>query len=496
MRQDRRDFLTVTAGAYAAAALSTHVQAAQVPRRPDDLTGLSLKDASDLLDARKVSPVELTRACLARIERLNPSLNAFITVTGEQALADAKAAETLIASGKRRGRLDGIPIALKDLFDTAGVRTTAGSAIFADRVPVGDAEVVRRLRAAGAVILGKLNMHEFAYGDTSAQSHYGPVHNPWQLQHIAGGSSGGSAAAVAAGLCYGAMGSDTGGSIRQPAAYCGIVGLKPTYGLVSTRGVVPLSWSLDHVGPLCRTVADAALLLQPIAGYDALDTSSLAAAVPDYTNALRQKISTLCLGIPRAVFYETLDPEIEQAVNEALNVLRGLTASIRNVELPVYRTLPVVGAEAYAFHAPYFTKTPELYQPATRRRLEAGAKVSAVAYIEGRRELERLRREVMTVFSAVDLLVTPTVPILPATIQDAVADPSTPPAGGVALSLRNTQPFDIYGLPTISIPCGFSRGGLPIGLQISGPRLGESQVLALAHAFEQTTEWHRRAPAV
>jgi aspartyl-tRNA(Asn)/glutamyl-tRNA(Gln) amidotransferase subunit A len=494
MRQDRRDFLKVTAGAYAAAALSTHVQAAQVPRRPDDLTGLSLRDASDLLDARKVSPVELTRACLARIERLNPALNAFITVTGEQALADAKAAETMIASGKRRGRLHGIPIALKDLFDTAGVRTTAGSAIFADRVPEQDAEVVRRLRAAGAVILGKLNMHEFAYGDTSAQTHYGPVHNPWQLEHIAGGSSGGSGAAVAAGLCYAAMGSDTGGSIRQPAAYCGIVGLKPTYGLVSTRGVVPLSWSLDHVGPLCRTVADAALLLQPIAGYDPLDTNSLAAAVPDYTVALRQKVSMLRLGTPRAVFYETLDPEIEQAVNEALQVLRRLTASIRDVELPAYRTLPVVGAEAYAFHAPYFTKTPELYQPATRRRLEAGAKVSAVAYIEGRRELERLRREVMTVFSAVDLLVTPTVPILPATIQEAVADPSTPPAGGVALSLRNTQPFDIYGLPSISVPCGFSRSGLPIGLEISGPRLGEPLVLALAHAYERATEWHRRTP--
>jgi aspartyl-tRNA(Asn)/glutamyl-tRNA(Gln) amidotransferase subunit A len=496
MRQDRRDFLKVTAGAYTVAVLGTHVRAAQLPRRPDDLTGLSLKDASDLLDARKVSPVELTRACLARIERLNPTLNAFITVTGEQALADAKAAETLIASGKRRGRLDGIPIALKDLFDTAGVRTTAGSAIFADRVPERDAEVVRRLRAAGAVILGKLNMHEFAYGDTSAQSHYGPVHNPWQREHIAGGSSGGSAAAVAAGLCYGAMGSDTGGSIRQPAAYCGIVGLKPTYGLVSTRGVVPLSWSLDHVGPLCRTVADAALLLQPIAGYDALDINSLNATVPDYTNALRQKVSTLRIGIPRTVFYETLDPEIEQAVKEALQVLGRLTASSRDVELPAYQTLPVVGAEAYTFHAPYFTKTPELYQPGTRRRLEAGAKVSAVAYIEGRRELERLRREIVAVFSAVDLLVTPTTPILPVTVQDAATDPSTPPPGGVALSLRNTQPFDIYGLPSISIPCGFSRSGLPIGLEISGPRLGEPLVLALAHAYERATEWHRRTPPV
>jgi aspartyl-tRNA(Asn)/glutamyl-tRNA(Gln) amidotransferase subunit A len=495
--QDRRDFFKVTAGAYAAAALSAHAQAAQRSRRPDDLTGLSLWDASELVRTGKVSPVELTNACLARVERLNPSLNAFITVTGEQAQAAAKAAQTEIANKKWRGRLHGIPIALKDLFDTAGVRTTAASAVFANRVPSEDAEVVRRLKAAGAVILGKLNMHEFAYGDTSAQSHYGPVHNPWNGERVAGGSSGGSAAAVAAGLCYGALGSDTGGSIREPAAYCGIVGLKPTYGLVSTRGVVPLSWSLDHIGPMCRTVVDAALLLQPIAGYDPLDTNSVAATPPDYFKAMQQKVSTLRLGIPRAVFFENLDPEIEQAVNEALQVLGRLTASTRDVELPRYATLPVVGAEAYAFHAPYFTQTPQLYQPMTRRRLEAGSKVTAAAYIDARRELDRLRRAVTGVFSTVDLLVTPTTPLLPPTIEEAVAEPGTPPPGGVAPSLRNTQPFDIFGLPSISIPCGFSRSGLPIGLEISGPRLGEPMVLALARAYEQATEWHRRTlPAI
>ncbi len=495
MKQDRRDFLKVTAGAYAAAALNAHVQAAPL-QKPDDLTGLSLLEASELVRVGKASPVELTSACLARVERLNPILNAFITVMGEQALSDAKAAETEIARGRRRGPLHGIPIGLKDLFDTAGVRTTAGSAVFADRVPVDDAQVVRVLKAAGAVIVGKLNMHEFAYGDSSAQSHYGPVHNPWNPERVPGGSSGGSAAAVAAGLCYGALGSDTGGSIRQPAAHCGIVGLKPTYGLVSTRGVVPLSWSLDHIGPMCRTVADAALLLQPIAGYDPLDTNSIDASVPDYLKALRQKVSTLRLGLPRAVFYETLDPEIEQAVNEALQVLRRLTASTRDVELPSYKTLPVVGAEAYAFHAPYFTKTPELYQSTTRQRLELGSAVPAAAYIEGRRELDRLRRAVSAVFSTVDLLITPTTAILPGTIQEAVNNPPIPPPGGVALSLRNTQPFDIYGLPSISIPCGFSRSGLPIGLGISGPRLGEPAVLALAHAYEQATEWHRRRPPV
>jgi aspartyl-tRNA(Asn)/glutamyl-tRNA(Gln) amidotransferase subunit A len=462
----------------------------------NDLTLLTLSEASDRVRKKTISPVELVQASLRRIERLNPLLNAFITVTAEAALMRARELESEAQHGRWRSPLHGIPIALKDLIDTAGVRTTAASAVFADRIPSEDAEVVRRLNAAGAVILGKLNMHEFAYGDTSAQSHYGPVHNPWNREYVPGGSSGGSAAAVAAGLCYGALGSDTGGSIRQPAAYCGIVGLKPTYGLVSTRGVVPLSWSLDHIGPMSRTVADAALLLQPIAGYDPLDTNSIEATAPDYTKALRQKSSTLRLGVPRSVFYEKLDPEIEQAVNEALRVLRQLTASTREVELPAYKTLPVVAAEAYAFHAPYFTKTPQLYQSATQRRLELGSTISAAAYIEGRRELNRLRRAVTAVFSTVDLLVTPTTPILPSTIQEAVINPPIPPPGGVSLPLRNTQPFDVYGLPSISIPCGFSRSGLPIGLEISGPRLGEPMVLSLAHAYEQATQWHRRSPPV
>src|SRR5687768_1898683 len=334
MRQDRRDFLRLAARASASAALGARVEAAQRQTPPGDLAALSLSAASELVRARRVSPVALTNACLARIERLNPILNAYITVTAADALAAAKAAEAEIAKGMWRGPLHGMPIALKDLFDTAGVRTTAASAIFAERVPSEDADVVRRLKAAGAVLLGKLNMQEFAYGDTSAQSHFGPVRNPWNRELVSGGSSGGSAAAVAAGLCYGALGTDTGGSIRQPAAYCGIVGLKPTFGLVSTRGVVPLSWSLDHVGPMCRTVADTALLLQVIAGYDSLDTNSLAGTPPDYARAMRQNVSRLRLGIPRSPFYESLDPEIEQAVNRAVQVLGGMTASIRDVELP------------------------------------------------------------------------------------------------------------------------------------------------------------------
>jgi aspartyl-tRNA(Asn)/glutamyl-tRNA(Gln) amidotransferase subunit A len=363
--------------------------------------------------------------------------------------------------------------------------------VFAERIPTEDAEVVRRLKEAGAVILGKLNMSEFANGVTSVDSHFGPVHNPWQLDRIAGGSSGGSGAAVAAGLCCGALGTDTGGSIRQPAAYCGIVGLNPTYGRVSTYGVIPLSWSMDCVGSMCRTVADTALLLQAIARYDPKDSASLDAEVPDYSAALRAKTSALRLGIPRAMFYQGLDPEIEASMNEALKVLRRLTRGPSEVELPTVSDLPpiIINAEAYAFHAPHFLKHPELYQPLTRQELQSGSRVTTPAYIQARRELDRIRRTIENIFSSVDLLVTPTTPILPITIEEAKNKPED------WRSIRNTYPFNIYGLPSISIPCGFSRSGLPIGLQICGPYLGEPQILALAYAYERETDWHTRRPA-
>ena len=291
----------------------------------------------------------------------------------------------------------------------------------------------------------------------------------------------------------GRLGSDTGGSIRQPAAYCGITGLKPTYGRVSTRGVVPLSWSLDHAGPLCRTADDAALLLEAIAGYDPLEPSSVDYPVERYSTAARAKTGALRIGVVRRPFFEQLDPEIETAVNTALEVIAKLTAGMRDSELPTYQTLPIVGAEAYAFHLPYFTKTPELYQPMTRQRIAAGATMTAAAYIEARRELDRLRRSVGSVFSSVDLLISPTSPLPQMTIEEG-AIPDVPPPGAVPLSLRNTQPFDIFGLPAISIPCGFTRDDMPIGLQIAGPRFGESRVLALAHAYQQVTDWHTRWP--
>jgi aspartyl-tRNA(Asn)/glutamyl-tRNA(Gln) amidotransferase subunit A len=459
----------------------------------DGLTRMSIREVADLVRKKKVSPVELTTACLARIDRANPALNAFITITAESALQQAREAEAEVKRGKWRGPLHGVPIALKDLFDTAGVRTTAASGVFKDRIPAEDAEVVRRLKTAGAVLLGKTNMHEFAFGGSSIVSYFGAVHNPWELSHIAGGSSGGSAAALAAELCYGALGSDTAGSVRLPAAHCGIVGLKPTYGLVSARGVIPLSWSLDHVGPMARTVADTALLLQVIAGYDSQDITSEEMKVPDYEAALRANVSSLRIGVPREFFFADLDPDIESATKAAVSALGKLTIGIREVALPAntMETLRDVvrAAEAFAYHREFVAKTPELYQPLTLRRIRLGADVTTPAYIQARRDLAQVRRTAGKSFESIDALVTPTLPIPPPAISDPTADDILP-------TVRNTSPFNVSGLPSISVPCGFTSTGLPIGLQIIGPPGGDAVVLQLAHAYEQATEWHKRRPQV
>ena len=429
---------------------------------------LSIADASGLLRRKQISPVELTTFCLSRIAQLNPAINAFITVLEESALAEARTAEAEIFDGNWRGPLHGIPIGLKDLIDTAGVRTTCGSALFADRVPSEDAEVVRRLKNAGAILIGKQNMQEFAWGGTSASSYFGPVRNPWDKERIAGGSSGGSAAAVATGMCFGAIGTDTGGSVRQPAAFCGIVGLKPTYGRVSTEGVFPLSPSLDHVGPLCRTVTDTALLLQVISA----DLANL--EIFEATTKPR-------IGVVRRPFFDGLDPEIERASNEALKTLRELSSDILEVELPD-TPAAVQAPEVYAVHSKYFAESPQLYGRWMRERLQQATQIGIVAYIEARQELDRLRRFAGDVFLKVDLLVTPTSPVPPITISEAV-EMSPSPAG--ELWLRNTRPFNAFGWPTISVPCGFTQAGLPIGLQIAGPNFTEARLLSFAYAFEQ-----------
>ena len=349
------------------------------------------------------------------------------------------------------------------------------------------------------MLLGKTNMHEFAFGGTSAVSYFGAVHNPWETGHIAGGSSGGSAAGLSAGLFYGTLGSDTGGSIRQPAAYCGIVGLKPTYGLVSTRGVIPLSWSLDHVGPMTRTVADAATMLQAIAGYDRAEPTSQEMKIPDYSAMLRMKVSSLRLGVAREFFFADLDPGIEEAMNKAAAVLEKLTAGLRNIALSASAQerlrAAVRAAEAYAYHSEFVTKTPELYQPETLMRIRTGADISTPAYIQARRDLAETRRTIANVFETVDALVTPTTPVQSPTLAELSASVSASIEIGNR-TIRNTSPFNVYGLPTISIPCGFTRTGLPIGMQISGPPGGDGVVLQLAHAYEQATEWHKQMPRV
>jgi aspartyl-tRNA(Asn)/glutamyl-tRNA(Gln) amidotransferase subunit A len=451
----------------------------------------SIVETSELLRKRELSPVELTKECLAQIEKLNPTLNAFITVTADSALQQARTAEDEIGRGHWRGPLHGIPVALKDLIDTAGVRTTAASAVFKNRIPAEDAEVVRHLKNAGAVLLGKNNLHEFAYGGSSMISYYGEVRNPWNPAHIAGGSSGGSAAAVAAGLCYGAIGTDTAGSVREPAALCGIVGLKPTYGRVSARGVIPLSVSLDHVGPLARTVSDAAAMLQAIAGNDGSDINSAYMPVSDYLAPLREEPKPVRVGVPRKFFYEDLDPEVASAVEQALGIVRTVGGDLCEIELDVQTDRTLQTVESYAYHAEFVARSPELYQPETLDRIRKGADIIREEVAQRSRELQKIRGEIGRVFEDVDVLVTPTMPVPAPAIAELKQNPDLLRPRELLL-LRNTRPVNVWGLPAISVPCGFTSTGLPIGLQIIGPHWREDRVLQLAYAYEQATTWHKR----
>jgi aspartyl-tRNA(Asn)/glutamyl-tRNA(Gln) amidotransferase subunit A len=473
---NRRGFLSASLGVAARLALG----------ETQDLAGMTLAQASGSVRAKAVTSVDLTHACLTRIEKLQPLLNAYITVTGDEALRAARMLDVELQRGKWRGPLHGIPLALKDNIDTAGVRTTGASQLFKDRVPDQDAEVVRRLKNAGAILLGKLNLHEFAYGGTSAVSYFGPVHNPWDPTLTPGGSSGGPGAAVASGMCFASIGTDTAGSVRIPASYCGIVGLKPTYGRVSIRGIIPLSWSLDHAGPMCKTVEDTAIMLNLMAGYNPLDTTTLDIPVPDYMHALARPTSKLRLGIPRKPFFDDLNPDVGKAMDAALAVLAKLTAGMTDVTLPPTADgATIFGVEAYTYHQQWITKTPELYDPPIRAALLRGAEIKADTYARALRDLAQARRDIKKVFRNVDLLVLPTM-----------ADPPFQIDVGLTrnVSARNTLPFDIYGIPMISIPCGFTSAGLPIGLQIAGAPWAEPAVLALAHAYEQATEWHKRHP--
>jgi aspartyl-tRNA(Asn)/glutamyl-tRNA(Gln) amidotransferase subunit A len=466
-----------------------------------------MTEARQKIQSRELTSAALVSALLARIESYNPKLNAFITVMRESALREATILDAEAAQGRFRGPLHGIPIAIKDNIDTAGTRTTEASLLFDDNVPATDAFVVTQLRRAGAILIGKTNLHEFAMGGSSATSYFGPVRNPWALDTVPGGSSGGSAAAVIAELAFGALGTDTGGSIRIPAAYCSVVGLKPTYGLVSLRGIFPLIYSLDHCGPLARTVRDAGLMLTAMAGYDKYDVASIDRAPEDYVAAMqREQVSAFRLGVPRTPFFDRLDADTAQAVEQAIQVLRPLVKSVRDVQLPPTGKLAwtaIRAAEVEAVHEELIRLHADSYSMQPRRFVEDMGKelnspdetaASRVAeLVRANWELTKLRKTIDDTFTDFDLVVLPTMRVGPKTIREELQREETPTPMEPE-NTSNSLAFNLYGIPALSVPCGFSKTGLPIGLMIAGPRFSEARVLALGNAFEQATDWNARRP--
>ncbi len=457
-----------------------------------DLAQLSLTEASQLITKRELSPIELTEACIARSEALDPTLNAYITPTFETAREEAKAATEEIAAGRLRGALHGIPFALKDLYETSGVLTTAGARLRQEYVPTEDAHVVSLLREAGVVFLGKLTMHEWAMGGTSINEFFPTPRNPWNLERITGGSSGGAGAAISAGLCIGSLGSDTGGSIRIPASFCGITGLKPTYGRVSVRGVVPLLWSLDHAGPMTRTASDCALILQAIAGYDDEDPTSEDVPVPDYAANLDKGIKGLRVGVPTNFFFDAdaVAPEVTSAVRVAAAVFASLGAEIKDVLFPDperFGTNDALFAEAAAYHEGHLSDRPETFSERIRERLVDRLSLRAVEYARARYKQLEFKLALRRLFRDIDLLLVPTEPIVAPTFGDAL---ELPPM----VFARNVRLFNVAAVPAISIPCGFDSVGLPIGLSLAGRPWEEETVLRAAHAYQQATDWHTRRP--
>ena len=460
-----------------------------------------MTDLARMIATKEVSPVEVVRAHLARIERLDGTLHAYITVCGDAALDAARAAEAALAAGQPVGPLHGVPIALKDLVDTRGVRTTGGSRILADRVPDADATVVTRLTGAGAIVLGKLNMHEFAYGPEGLNEHYGQTRNPWDagIARIPGGSSSGSGAAVAAGLAPAALGSDTGGSIRIPASLCGITGLKPTYGRVSRAGVLPLAWSMDHVGPMARTAADCALVLGAMAGYDPADPTTSVLPVPDFSVALGRDVKGVRIGLLRGPFADGLVPELREAIDVAARQLQDLGAIIDEVTLAQVAQVPaatfaVVAAEAFAYHAVWMRTRAKDYQPDVRERLFVSAFVSGAHYVRAQQIRALVRADVDDALARRDVLLAPTTPIAATPLGQAETSIAGAPANVRACLLRFTRPFNFSGHPACSVPCGATGDGLPLGMQIVGRPFDEVTVLRVADAWQRATDWHTRRP--
>jgi aspartyl-tRNA(Asn)/glutamyl-tRNA(Gln) amidotransferase subunit A len=462
-----------------------------------DLKKLTLTTAARLIRRRELSSVEMTETVLGRIARLNDRMRAFITVTADRAMDEARKADRDLLEGRTIGPLQGVPVSLKDLYDTKGVPTTAGSKVYANRIPNDDGTVVQKLKEAGAIVVGKANLHEFAYGVTTINPHYGTARNPWNPDYISGGSSGGSASAVALSMGFGSLGSDTGGSIRIPASICGIVGLKPTYGRCSLHGVVPLSWSMDHPGPMGQTVEDVALLLGVIAGYDPADPCSQNKPVPSYVDALTGNVQGLRIGVPRPYFFDGLAAEVDAAVSAALKTFERLGANVVEIDLPsapLQRGIwsQIASPEAFSYHEKLLEAHGTEYGADVRNRIETGRLLLSIDYVRAQRARTLMKKESQKVFQSVDVIVVPSLPVTPPRIdQGTVQRGSVTEPTGVALT-RCTRHFNVTGLPAVSIPCGFASNGLPLGMQIAGRAFDEATVLRAAHAYEQDARWFER----
>ena len=458
---------------------------------------LTIREAGELLKDGDLSPVELTQAFFNRIDQTEDRLHSFITLLQDRAMGEARKSEAEIRSGNYKGPMHGIPIVLKDLYDTSGIRTTSGSQVDFDRVPTTDSTATSRLADAGAVLLGKVTMHEFALGGPDWTTPFEPACNPWNLNHITGGSSSGTASAVASGQAMGGLGSCTGGSIRGPASLCGIVGLKPTYGRVSRAGVVTLSWSQDHVGPLTYTVEDSAYMLQAIAGYDPKDPTSSRAVVPDYSISLREDIKGKVFGLPRHYFFDedpSVDAETVAVVEKAVAELESLGAKIEEIELPsldyirAANTIIMV-CEAYAFHEPNLKSRPQEFGEIVRARFRIGGMLSAGDYLQAQRCRQWSKREFAEALQKVDFFVTPTM------TQPAAAFEGYDPIATIQ-GKSFTAPFNVTGLPAISVPCGFTQSGLPVGMQIAGKAFDEPGVIQAAYSYQQHARWYEQRPNI
>ena len=465
-----------------------------------DLCYKTVHSLSLLIRAKKVSPVELFHAYLNRITATDAALNSFISYPGEEALKGAQLAEREIIEGHYRGPLHGIPVGLKDLFYVKDFRNTAGSKLFDKFIPSYDSTVASLLRSAGAVLMGKLNLHQFAFGPTGLNEHYGDMHNPWDIERLAGGSSGGSGSAVASGQLPLALGTDTGGSVRIPAALCGITGLKPTYGRISRHGVVPLAWSFDHVGPMTQDVWDSAIMMDVIAGRDANDSSSSFKPVDRYVDSLTGDLKGLRLGVPKEYFELPLDPAIEKAIKDAISVFKGLGAQIKEVTWPIYHhsaniSTPMIYAEAAEYHRDLLKQYSHAYDPSIRWRVETGLFISAADYLNASRARTKYTMQSLALFDEVDLLIGPTIPVIAPRIEENQIIVKGETTGVIPALTQYTRAFNLTGFPALTVPCGFSQG-MPLGMQLAGRPFEEARILNAGYAYQQVTDWHKRRPSL